>query len=250
MNQAYWDTVAEDYCGNVLSVFDHDTEGLIREQIEASAASEASAADLGCGIGKFTPLLADSFRNVQACDWSERCLDVARIHCRHHANITFRQFDFASDTVPFAPVDFVLCVNVLIAPSLDQRLRAWRMVANQVVHGGKIVLVVPSHESMLYLDFRAVDWRLHEGLSCEDAIQQSLRARGSVRDLHQGICPLQGVATKHYLREELEVILDEHHFDLISLRKLEYPWSAVFTHPLPKIRGPLTWAWLAVARRR
>lgn len=242
MTQAYWDAVADDYEGQVLSVLDHDAGGLVRQRIERWGNPGARAADLGCGVGKFAGLLATVFRDVEACDLSSRCLEAARRRCARHANIAFHQLDFVTDAAPFEPVEFVLCVNVLLMPVLDERMRAWRFACNQVDRGGRLVLVAPSHEAMLYRDFRQVEAGLQDGLGCDEAIKRGLPAAASVADLHQGVRALDGLRTKHYLREELAVLLDSHDFDLEEIVKL--PYAPIQAHDVE------AWDWLATARRR
>jgi SAM-dependent methyltransferase len=242
MNPAYWETVAADYDREVLSVFDHDTAGLVQARVIAAgrAAPGGRAADIGCGVGKFTTLLAAAFVHVHACDRSARGLAETRARCRAWDNVTFSCFDLAGDAVPFAPVEFVLCVNVLIMPSLDERMRAWRAVTNQVAHGGSMLLVVPSVESVQFGYFSALDACLHAGTSCAESVRRCEPGNTSVADLHQGVHLLDGLRTKHYLREELERMLPAHEFDVQELVKLEYD-SGVAAVP---------WDWLVVARRR
>jgi hypothetical protein len=55
--------------------------------------------------------------------------------------------------------------------------------------------------------------------------------------------PLEGLPTKHYLREELEQMLPDHEFDVTELIKLEYASES------PTNSGG-QWDWLVVARRR
>jgi len=245
MNCDYWDGMAEDYEAAILSVFDHDTHGLVAARIADAGRNHAGgrAADLGCGVGKFTVLLARTFAQVEACDFSGRSLARARRQCGGKTNITFRQFDLASDPVPFVPVDFVLCVNVLIMPSLDQRLRAWRAVTNQVRHDGTLLLVVPALESVQFENFRVVDARLRDGETCAEAVRPGGLSSGTVRELQQGVHNLDGVSTKHYLGVELEQMLADHEFELLELIRLEYE------RPVPaRSAGP--WDWLVTARRR
>jgi len=250
MNEAYWDGVAEDYEGQVLSVFDHDNEGAVLERIRAAARPDARAADLGCGVGKFAKAMAGMFAHVEACDLSARAVAETQSRCADQKNVTCRQLNLARDPVPFAPVDFVLCVNVLMMPSLNVRMQAWRAVTNQMVRGGTLLLVVPSLESMHYEVFRALEARLHEGRSCAEAIQGSIPQTGSVLDLHQGIHPLDGLRTKHYLREELERMFETNECDVVEVAKVEYPWSSVYEDTLVEADAPLPWDWLVVARRR
>jgi len=249
MDRTYWDDVAATYEDEIFSVHDHDTAGLIEERIARHGSPGRVAADLGCGIGKFTPLLARHFGEVHACDLSEKLLARARRACRAHDNVVFRQTDLGAEAHPFEPVDFVLCVNVLIAASLDARLRALRAVTAQVAHGGHLLLVVPSAESMLYTRFRMVDWSLRDGYDCATAIRENLPRSGSLRSLYQGVRPIEGVPTKHYLREELQVLLEDHQMEVLEMKKLTYPWTTEFDNPPDWMSGPLPWDWLVVARR-
>ncbi|TSJ77529.1 class I SAM-dependent methyltransferase [Rariglobus hedericola] len=250
MDRAYWDAMAADYDGEIFSVCENDTAGLITGHITHFGSPEHTAADLGCGVGKFTPLLAQSFGRVHACDLSPKLLAQARSACRKFKNVDFLQTDLGRVAHPFDPVDFVLCVNVLIMSGLDARMAALRAVTAQVKHGGHLLLVTPSTESMLYTQFRRIDWCLREGMDCDAAIRDSVPARGSVRDLHQGIRPIAGMPTKHHLREELMVLLRNHEMDVLSVEKLTYPWTTEFDDPPAWMESPLPWDWLVVARRK
>lgn len=249
MTPAYWDTVAADYEREVLSVFDHDAGGCVAARITAAGAArpDGSAADLGCGVGKFTPLLARAFAHVHACDQSAKALARTRARCRGHGNVSFRRFDLARDAVPFAPLEFVLCVNVVIMPSLDERRRVWRAVANQVGHGGTLLLVVPSLEAAQFARLCAIEACLDAGCTCAESLRRSAPGRVAASDLSQGVHRLDGLRTKHYLRDELEQMLPAHEFDISELVKLAYG------PPKPDRDGVAAgtlWDWLVTARRR
>ena len=244
MNRSYWEAVAANYESEVMSVLDNDALGLVRAGIEQAglAAPCGSAADLGCGVGKFTPYLADRFQTVEACDLSSVGLAATRELCRSYSNVSYWRLDLAKDPVPFEPVDFALCVNVLLMPCLDERLRAWRAVTNQVASGGALLLVVPSQESAQMEVYHAVDASLDEGDDCEEALRRSLPEQATVVDLQQGIHQLDGLRTKHYLRDEVEEMLASHEMAVTELRKLEYRSAP---DALPD-----SWDWLALARRK
>lgn len=249
MDRAYWDNLADNYEDEIFSVLEHDEAGLIRQHIEDRADPAARAADLGCGTGNFLPLLASAFGAVEACDLSAGLLDTARRRARDLDHIRFHHLDLASDVPPFAAVDLALCVNVLIMPSLDVRLRAWRTVTGQVRRGGTLVLVVPSLESTLYTSFRRVDWCLREGMDCREAVADSLPRAGSLRDVLQGLRPIDGIRTKHYLKEELAVMIQDHQMKPLAIQKLCYPWTTEFADPPAWMESPRPWDWLVVARR-
>lgn len=250
MDRAYWDAVGDDYESEIFSVLDNDTAGLVAGHIARLGDFAHTAADLGCGVGKFTPLLAGAFGHVHACDLSPKLLAQARRACDGLDNVEFRQVNLGREPHPFEPVDFVLCVNVLIMAGLDARLAALRAVSAQVKHGGHLLLVTPSAESMLYTQFRRIDWCLREGMNCDEAVRDSLPLHGSVRALHQGIRPIEGVPTKHHLKEELIVLLRDHEMEILSVEKLTYPWTTEFDNPPAWMDGPHPWDWLVIARRR
>ena len=249
MNRGYWEDLATTYDEQIFSVLGHDHAERLEELIAEHASPGENAADLGCGPGKITPLLAARFASVQACDISPQLLDYARTHCTHFENITFHCCDLATAAPPFKPVDFVLCVNVLLTGDLEARERLWSHVTSAVDHGGTLLLVVPSHESALYTNFRRLDWNLRRGLGGDDAIAESFKRVGNIPQLEHGVCGIEGVKTKHYLREEIIVQLQDRGLRVGGIEKLTYPWETEFADPPDWLGSPLPWNWLAIARR-
>jgi SAM-dependent methyltransferase len=198
------------------------------------------AADLGCGLGFFCVDLAQYFDHVEACDFSAKSLTLASKRCEGLANIDFHKIDLSIDEIPFAPVDFVLCVNVLIMPDIDQLLRTWRTVTNQVKESGKLLIVVPSLESIHLQRWATIQDELESGRNAQIALQESFPIHSDARNLHQGVHLLDEQPTKHYLKEELEKMLHLHHFDVLRTEKLNY---------FPSSEPETTWDWLVVAQR-
>lgn len=152
--------------------------------------------------------------------------------------------DIVSAPAPFEPVDFVLCVNVLLMPSLDERMRAWRFATNQIRSDGRLLLVVPSHESILFQVHLAVAADLADGRDCAAVERDATRDAAGTSSMPLGVHLLSGVPTKHYLADELRALFDEHHLDLEELVRLEYAPGG------PHVLGQGVWDWLAVGRRR
>jgi len=243
MNRDYWDRISKDYENEVLSVFDNDLQGIVEEKIAAAGVAYPAgrAADIGCGIGRFTPLIADTFCEVDACDFTSVGLKKAKARCRGRDNIRFYELDLTKDSFPFEPVEFVFCVNVLIMPALDTRLRAWWNMANQVVSGGTLLLVVPSYESFQMEYYHRLKSRLDDGETTTSAIRNSIDEKATAADMRMGVVQLDGVRTKHYLREELVSMVRARQFDIQEVVKVEYP---------PQNDSEfVTWDWLAVAKR-
>lgn len=244
MDRDYWDKISKDYEREVLSVYDNDLQGIVEEKIAVAGVAypEGRAADIGCGIGRFTPLLSETFCEVDACDFTSVGLKKAKARCRSKRNVRFFELDITQDSFPFEAVEFVFCVNVLIMPSLDRRRRAWWNVANQVASQGTILLVVPSFESFQMEYFHRIKSRLGDGESTTSAIRNSVDENATTADMRMGVLQLDGVRTKHYLKEEVESMVRERNFEIKEIAKVEYPphGDAQFA----------TWDWLVVAKRK
>ena len=244
MNLEYWDEALQNYDAEIVSVYDLDAEGAVSKLIHqlAHASGNDSAADMGCGVGKFTQLLAGLYRQVEACDFSLQGLQRARERCRGQRHINYHRIDLTSDPSPFNPVDLVLCVNVLMMPSLDERLRAWRTVTNQVRCDGHLLLVVPAIESILMERHCEIEDQLMEGHSCRESLEGTLPGNSTAMDFHQGVYIIDRIRTKHYLKPELKAILADHHFSIRQMHPLRYRRNRA-SETLD------TWDWLILAQR-
>lgn len=252
MKEERWDAIADAYDDEVLSVFDHDRRGLVRDKIKKYASASLAASDLGCGMGKFLPLLSKHFKLVHACDYSAGLLEVARRESADLDNVSIEKVDLAQGSVRLPKVDFSLCVNVLLTPDLRERLSVFRNIARQLSRGGHLVLVVPSLESALYANSRLVQWNLRSGITEARAELEGFREDepSGIEVARGGIVFAGDMKMKHFLREELISIADGLRFDTVSLEKIEYKWETEFKEPPGWMGEPFPWDWLAVFRKR
>jgi hypothetical protein len=117
--------------------------------------------------------------------------------------------------------------------------------------GGYLVLVVPALESSLLVDMRFVQWKWKDGSSFGTATR-SVYPQDPLADhkARQGILGIDGVATKHYLKEELHFMLKDAGLDLKEVAKIEYGWDTEFERVPQWMAEPYPWDWLVIARRR
>lgn len=109
------------------------------------------------------------------------------------------------------------------------------------------MLVVPSLNSALLTAYRHLQWNLRNGMDPKDAQREAaLNSKG----LEHGTVHIDNVPTKHYLKEELEALLDARGFDVLAIEKLEYPWSTEFDSPPRWMKAPYPWDWFVAAQRR
>jgi SAM-dependent methyltransferase len=152
--------------------WDYDSSDYEREKYAATLAALDGrrydrVLEVGCSIGAFTELLADSCRALVAIDFSARAIELARerLHpAPHgHSHVTLTQASFP-EQVPVGRWDLVVCSEVLYyldGPTLAQAID-W---LDAQLTGGTTVL--------------AVDWRgpithePHDG----DQVHELLRRR-------------------------------------------------------------------------
>ncbi|MFP6874370.1 MAG: class I SAM-dependent methyltransferase [Verrucomicrobiales bacterium] len=251
MEPGDWKKAARDYEGEVLSVFDNDRKGKIKALIKRLGKKQGQATDLGCGVGKFLPLLAEHFGKVHACDYSPAMLEKA--HARHGSlgNITFGSCDLRKSPPGPDPSDFVLCVNVIITASLAARQRMWQNLAKSVLPGGHVALVIPSLESALLARHRLVEWNLRDGQSAGRALRSGFGNQDpdGISIARGGILDCAGMLTKHYLETEISTTAKRFDFNEQGAEKIEYRWNTEFTSPPRWMREPFPWDWLAILKK-
>lgn len=251
MDSAYWNRVALNYDKEIFDVSVQDRAGLIPQRLDLYGNQKSTALDIGCGTGNFIPALAARFRQVHALDISQRC--IARATARHAAlpNVTFRQIDISAKNTNLPAADLALCVNTLLTPSLTHRIQMLQAISKALQTKGHLILVVPALESALLTNARLIEWNLRSRVKPALANRSGFggELQHENRRLYEGIVELDGVPTKHYTREELEILLSNHKLQIKELVKIEYPWTTEFPDAPKWMQNPYPWDWLCVARK-
>jgi SAM-dependent methyltransferase len=250
MDRTYWDSKAENYGEEIFSSIAEDKNGLIKKYIGKYASKKHRAADLGCGAGLYLPLLSKKFKSVYACDLSPELIKKAKKRCAACGNITFETVDMVRQKPGLHGVKFAVSANVLIVPDARIREAIIGNIYRALPKGARLLLVVPSLESVLYVNARLLEWNLKDGMSVKKAMDAGLKSEhrktGSIGD---GLINIDGVTHKHYLREELEVFLKNAGFKPEIIEKTEYKWDTEFDRPPKWMKAPYPWDWMAIVRK-
>ncbi len=251
MKRKYWDNVADTFETEIFDVYKHDREGRILKKMDRYKGEKKTAGDIGCGIGNFLPALSKRFKNVHAVDISPKCIARARKKYAHLSNVSYRILDLSKPRVRLPNVDVALCVNTILTPSLVRRNRMMNVVCRHIKYGGHLVLVVPSLESAFLAYVRLIEWNLRDGIAPQVAARANFGRRwyADNRRLHEGIVRIDNVETKHYLKEELTVLLNARGMNIQELKKIEYPWTTEYASPPCWMKDPYPWDWLVVAQK-
>lgn len=246
MNERDWDKVAGTFEEEIFNVPANDQKGIIRGWVDKLASEGVKATDLGCGVGRTLAMMADRFEHVYAVDVSSQCLEVAEKAHPERTNITYVHADLSTDRNGYPATDVVLCINTLLNASLEVREPLVDRTCRSVKKGGHLLLVVPSLNSALLTAYRHLQWNLRDGMDAGEAQKAAALKGGGVE---HGIVQIEGVPTKHYLKEELEAMFTERGFEVLDIQKIEYPWTTEFDEPPKWMKAPYPWDWFVAAKR-
>lgn len=245
MEEQDWDAVAATFEEDIFSVPEHDRSRKILKRVLRYAGKENTAGDIGCGIGRTVPMLAEHFARVHAVDLSSECLSIAEHRNARFHNVDYHHADLVRP-LPFPPVDLALCINVLLVASRAKRMAMLANICASVKPGGHLLLVTPALESALYASHRLV--QLNERKGMKPAVAQRKAARETTR-LDMGIVMLDGTPTKHHLKEELADLLRQQGMEVLEIIKIEYPWAYALEDAPVDMAPPMPWNWMALAVR-
>jgi SAM-dependent methyltransferase len=250
LDRRSWHSLGEDFDEQVFDVLGSDLRGVLRRSVDEHRVGSSVAAEFGCGIGRTLPLLASRYRQVYAIDFAASLLEVAQRRCSRLDNVRYVRADLSRTAGGAKKVELALCVNSLLSPEREKRHGLLRSIRRSLAKRSRLVLVVPSLESSLYTNARLIEWNRRAGLRGRALRRESIPATArNARDTLDGIVDLQGFRTKHHLREEAIVALQDARFEVLDVQKVEYAWHHYFERPPSWMGAPLPWDWLLVARR-
>jgi SAM-dependent methyltransferase len=248
MDKAYWNKIGSGYNDEIFDAYYEDRAGKLKKCFKRYSNKNHSAIDVGCGTGKALPYLAPNFKKVLAIDISDKLLRQAKD--APYNNITFRKVDLAKP-ITLPPADFAFCCNVAILPDVEKNIAIIKNVSRALRAGGAAVFVVPSVESALFSGWRMVDLYKRGGKPFAKIPKSDLGYFDvRTKELLQGLFKISGVATKHYLHSEIQVVFEEKGLAVEKIHKLEYNWTTELASPPKWLTAPYPWDWIVECRKR
>jgi 2-polyprenyl-3-methyl-5-hydroxy-6-metoxy-1,4-benzoquinol methylase len=248
MNRTYWEKIAPDYDDEIFDVLHNDKKAIIRSAIKKLASPDKTVIDIGCAIGKWLPVLSPAFKKVYAVDISVKNLEIAKKNYPQFKNIEYLRIDMSGEKNKIPRCDFAICINAILSSSLRKRNAFFQSLSSCVKKNGHIILVIPSLESYLFSSIVDNRWNIdrtlpEKKLSGKEALQKWI-------NIKQGNADIDNVPTKHYLKEELTLLLSHAGFVDEDFQKIEYGWDTEFIKPPQWLKEPKPWDWMIVARKK
>jgi 2-polyprenyl-3-methyl-5-hydroxy-6-metoxy-1,4-benzoquinol methylase len=247
MNRNYWERIAPAYEDEIFDVLKNDTSGKIVTAIQQLASAKKTVVDIGCAVGKWLPLLSAGFKHVTATDIAAENLAIAKKKYTALTNVEYIRTDMSDGKAALTPCDVAICINAILTDSLPKRIHFFKALYKCVKKNGALILVVPSLESKLYANIIAHRWNVDNDNT--EKKPTAKKAMQLAQNIKQGVTDIDNVPTKHYLREELELLLTKEGFSITAVEKINYTWKTEFHHPPKWLKAPYPWDWMVIARK-
>ncbi len=246
MKRSYWEQIAPSYADEIFDVLHNDKKALIRSVIKKYASKSKTVIDIGCAIGKWLPVLSPLFKKVIALDISAKNLAIAKSLYPQYKNIEYLRADM-SGKAKLPPCDFGICINAILTSSLKDRTKFFQSLSACVKKGGRIVITLPSLESWLLTSILQQQFKIDKHLF--PATKNAREGLTKWNNILQGNADIDEVPHKHYLKEELQLLLANEGFIAEDFQKIEYNWNTEFIKPPAWLKEPKPWDWMVVARK-
>lgn len=247
MKRSYWEKIAPSYNDEIFDVLHNDKKALIRSVIEKNASKRKTVMDIGCAIGKWLPVLSPAFKKVVAVDISAKNLELAQQRYPQYKNVDYLRADMSGKKTKLPACDFAICINAILTPDEKDRMVFFQSLPACVKKGGRIVITIPSLESYLLTSVIQQQHKIDRSL-----FPPTTNAKEAIRkwnNIRKGNADIDDVPHKHYLKEELQLLLSHEGFAAEEFQKIEYGWDTEFIKAPKWLKEPRPWDWMVVGRR-
>jgi 2-polyprenyl-3-methyl-5-hydroxy-6-metoxy-1,4-benzoquinol methylase len=247
MKRDYWEKMAGSYEEEIFDVRKNDRKKLITKAIWEHSSKKKTVIDIGCAIGKWLPVLSPVYKEVIALDISKKNLQIAQDTHPTLKNVKYVRVDM-SGVKKLQRCDVGICINAILTPNLKDRDVFFHSLNTCLKKGGHIILTVPSLESWLLTSVVQNKWNIDPKLfMAEKNAREGSRKWNNIR---QGNVDIDKVPHKHYLQEELDLLLSSEGFKDLRFEKIEYDWSTEFNKPPKWLKNPKPWDWMVVGTKK
>ena len=246
MDRTYWEKIAPDYNEEIFDVLKNDRKGVIVSAIKKVASKNKTIIDIGCAIGKWLPILTPAFKKVYAVDISAENLEIAKKLYPGFSNVEYGRIDMSKTKASMPLCDAGICINAILTDSLEKRNVFFSNLKKCIKRNGYLILVIPSLESSLLTSIIRQRWNPDKDAN---GVINKKKSSTQLKNILQGNAEIDRVPTKHYLKEELELLLSNEGFKAADFKKIEYEWDTEFLKPPKWLKDPKPWDWMVVARK-
>lgn len=248
MKRAYWEKMAPSYQEEIFDVLKEDKKALIRKAIKKYARPEQTIIDIGCAVGKWFPVLSPSFKKVIALDISAENLRIAKETYPQFTNIEYLRGDMSNPRIRLPKCEMGICINAILTPHPKDRVIFFKNLSACIQEKGLLILSVPSLESFMLTKIIQQEYKIDASLF--PTLTHAKKGLDNWNKILRGVGDIDEVPHKHFLGEEIQILLDRSGFNTLQLKKIEYTWDTEFHRPPQWLKSPGPWDWMVVAQKK
>lgn len=229
MSQQGWNRLAAEFESSVCDITSTSRKQIARLVALTRPHRGRTLVDAGCGIGTFVSEFGKPFEKIVAFDFAAAMVRRARSRCSHLQQARWHTLPLEEAGERFGTIaDLTVCMNVITSPRATLRKQQWQSLSRLVQTKGFLLVVVPALESAQYVaDMDA------EAFNGSVATDVDLVRRNDTKQ-------------KHYSRAELKSTIAAVGFDVLTIRRVSYPWEE---DGLEFSARKSPWDWACVARK-
>ena len=247
MKRAYWEKMAPSYNEEIFDVLQQDRKALIKKAIFKYAKPTHQAIDIGCAIGKWFPVLSPKFKKVIALDISAENLRIAKQQFPNFTNIEYQRGDMSNSRIKLPQCELGICINAILTPDPKDRVVFFKNLSKCIKKEGILIITVPSLESFLLTKMIQQEFRIDASLFTP--LKNAKQGLKNWNKILRGVGDIDQVPHKHFLGEELSLLLERNGFQTLNIQKIEYNWNTEFHKPPRWLQSPRPWDWMIVVRK-
>lgn len=220
-----WDNISKDYYSEVVSPLKHSEKNIVLATIkQLKDKKNKSIIDLGCGTGQLLPLLVESFKKVEALDFSEGMLTAARDKISDNLNSNKVKFTQSSleEMNTSAKSDCALLINSLVSPNPSIVEKSIQNISLLLNKDGDLIAVFPSLESIRqeYLYLYKEERKKFGDKKSREIVNDKMEIERV--DFALGLYDTTDMVQKYYTQFEIVQLFEKYNLKVIKHDRIVY----------------------------
>lgn len=239
--QIAWDQVAGTYTDAILSpLADEMLRGRNPLVRDLRVAGEASVIDFGCGPGRLATALAGRPLSITGVDQSPEMLRRAEVAAADAGiDFTAAQADYSDPGLDLGVrADYVVSINSILPPPprREQVSEMLAVMARHLAPGGRLLAIMPSHDTTEYLARLSGDVTAHRARHLSDPDERTYADDGANSQCYHDPATIRREVASAGLHLAADPV------------KVRYPWPLAARHGYgDHPRMPEVWDWYITA---
>jgi ubiquinone/menaquinone biosynthesis C-methylase UbiE len=240
MKKSEWNKTAKDYYNETLSPIKDSLSSPLHSDLKRLRSKSKTVIDLGCGLGKLSPILSKNFKSVTAIDFSKEMIKKAK-QKNNFPNVNYEIANLANLRKYKNKFNIALSINSLLTPNINKINKQLKQIYSVLKPGGTFIAILPAMEIYIY----------QAQLLKQNNKSQKLKSYTNKKEFNfpLGIINFEG-KQKAFYRFEIPWRFQKAGFKNIHIKKVLYSWKTFQQAGQTYFPSePLPWDWYVICEK-